>query len=142
MHSRDRCYGFIYVFIAILLIIKTLHFTIDSLMLSKWHCFTDYLYNYGGGFIRRGLTGELLIFFHSAFSIPPLIASYAISVIGYIIVAWFVISRFRKEGYGLNVLIMGFTLGGLLIFGIDSMRRLYRLVFINWNRVRFQASIN
>lgn len=136
MLSRDRSYKFIYLSITILLTAKALYSAIKSLIVSNWGNFADYLYNYSGGFIRRGLSGELLIFLKDTFSISPLVVAYTISVTGYIIVAWFVISRFKKEGYGLNVLIMGFTLGGILIFGIDAMRRDYielsLLIAIAW----------
>ncbi len=125
MLSRDRSYKFIYLSIAILLAAKALFTATKSIVLSRWSNFSDYLYTYSGGFIRRGLIGELLIFLRDTFNIPPLVAAHVISVIGYIVVAWFVISRFKKQGYGLYVLIMGFTLGGILIFGIDAMRRDY-----------------
>ncbi len=125
MLSRDRSYKFLYLSIAILLAAKTLFSATKSIILSRWSNFSDYLYTYSGGFIRRGLTGELLIFLRDTFNIPPLVTAHVISVIGYIVVAWFVISRFKKQGYGLYVLIMGFTLGGILIFGIDAMRRDY-----------------
>lgn len=143
MLSRDKSYKFIYLSITILLATKALYSAIKSLVVSNWGNYADYLFNYSGGFIRRGLIGELLIFLKDTFSISPLVVAYIISVTGYIIVAWFVISRFKKEGYGLNVLIMGFTLGGILIFGIEAMRRDYielsLLIAIIWSFKRLST---
>lgn len=137
MHSRHRLYQLVCLSIAVFLAVKTLFFAARSLLTSYWGNMVDYLYNYSGGFIRRGLGGELLLFLNDVFSIPPLVAAYIISVAGYVVVAWFVISRFKKEGYGLNVLIMGFTLGGIVIFEIGNMRRDYLelslLIAIVWS---------
>lgn len=91
----------------------------------EWGCLTDFLFNYAGGFIRRGLTGEIIFFITDCTGIRPIIVCYAIAIIAYLIVAVFTIRMFKKHGYSINVLIMGFMLGGVFLTSMNDMRRDY-----------------
>lgn len=126
----DRFYNAVFIGVAAILALWTCLPAAVAIKYSIWSSYVDYLYNYAGGFIRRGLTGEILFFITNITGIPPLVTSYALSIIGYIIVAWFTIARFRKHGYALNVLIMGFMLGGILVLSVDCWRRDYILMAV------------
>lgn len=121
----DRFYNFVFLGVASLLLLWSCAVMVYAIAHANWMNYVDYLYNYGGGFIRRGLTGEILFLITDLTGIPPLITSYLLSILGYLIVAWFVIVQFRKKGYALNVLIMGFMLGGIFILSINEVRRDY-----------------
>lgn len=87
--------------------------------------FADYLYNYGGGFIRRGLSGEILFLVNDYLHIPPVIFCNTISVLCFGILAYFIIRHFRREGLGWYVLLGSFALESISVYGIDFMRRDY-----------------
>ncbi len=121
----DRFYNAVFLSVVSILALWSCAASVADVFHSHWLNLTDNLYNYAGGFIRRGLSGEILFFIKDATGMPPLVTSYVASVTAYLIVAWFAISRFRKHGYALNVLIMGFMLGGILITSVEFMRRDY-----------------
>ncbi len=123
--SGDRFYDAVFIGVAAITLLWACLGAAVAIKYSIWSSYVDYLYNYAGGFIRRGLTGEILFFVTDLTGIPPLITSYALSITGYVIVAWFTIASFRKHGYALNVLIMGFMLGGILVLSVDCWRRDY-----------------
>ena len=87
--------------------------------------FADYLYNYSGGFIRRGLSGEILFLVNDYLHIPPIIFCNTISVLSFAILAYFIIRHFHREGLGWYVLLGSFALGSISTYSIDFMRRDY-----------------
>ncbi len=123
--SGNRAYNAVFLGVAGLLALWTCAVMVLSLYHSAWTHYVDFLYNYAGGFVRRGLTGEILFFVKDVTGIPPLVTCYAVSVVAYVAVAWFTIAKFRKQGYALNVLIMGFMLGGVLMTYLSDVRRDY-----------------
>lgn len=104
----------------------------------------DSLYNFAGGFIRRGLGGEILFFIQDRLHIPMARTLYLISAAAYFFLVWIVTRAFLKKGYGWNVLIMSFALGGVLIYGFDASRRdfvelaLFALVLLAYRRMPFK----
>ncbi|MDE5642093.1 MAG: hypothetical protein K2I56_01230 [Muribaculaceae bacterium] len=96
-------------------------------MAEGWHNISipDFLFNYGGGFLRRGLGGEIIFFFQENFHIPAVVFINTCCILSYICLAWIVIKLFLKRGYALNVLILGCTLGGILINHLITFRRDY-----------------
>lgn len=121
----DRVYKWIFVAVTSVLVLRTLYLGVRAFQYPYWADFSDYLYNYSGGFIRRGLTGEILIFLKNTFSISPLTTCVVTSLMGYFALAYFIISKFREKGYFWGMLIMGFMLGGVLIFDLAALRRDY-----------------
>lgn len=87
--------------------------------------FYDWLYNYGGGFIRRGLTGELLFAITDITGISPVIIIRTVSLICFAILATYLYKRLNKLGLGWQVLLCSFTLGALAFYPADFMRRDY-----------------
>lgn len=131
---KDRFYDVLYIGVAVGLLLKALLVMVMKLRSGTWDNLDDLLFSYAGGFIRRGLTGEILFFLKTWLHIPPLVAAYAIGILCFCFVAWYLVSRFRQRGYSLNVLVMGFALGGYMMYSISVMRRDYwelaLLVFI------------
>lgn len=123
--KTDRIYNYIFWTVGIVIVFKTVFLGIRICQSPYWGDFGDYLYNYSGGFIRRGLTGEILIFLKERFSMSPLMVCYVTSMMGYAIVACYVLSKFKSCGLGGAILITGFTLGAVFIFGFAPMRRDY-----------------
>lgn len=121
----DKIYKWIFWGVTVILILRTLYLGIRAYQYPYWHDFSDYLYNYSGGFIRRGLTGEILLFLRNAFSIPPLTTCVVSSLIAYFVLVWYVVSKFREKGLFWGILISGFMLGGILIFDLSALRRDY-----------------
>ena len=121
----NKYYNWIFFTISSILILRTLYIDIRSYQYTDWGGFCDYLYNYSGGFIRRGLTGEILFFLKDVLSIPPLVTCVVTSIIGYLILTFYVIYKFNEKGYYWGILLMGFMLGGILIFDLAAWRRDY-----------------
>lgn len=142
--NGDRTYNFVFCAVGLVIIFKTLFLGIRIYQEPYWGDFGDYLYNYSGGFIRRGLTGEILIFLKERFSASPLMVCYVTSIMGYAIVAYYVLSKFRTKGLGPAILITGFTLGSVFIFGFAPMRRDYielaLFIAIIWSYRRLKTS--
>lgn len=96
-------------------------------MLYGWRHVTyyDFLYNYGGGFIRRGLTGEIIFFFQLYLGIPPLVTICVSSLTAYILLSYILLRNFSQKEYSPIVLFMGFVLGSAVIYQFNIMRRDY-----------------
>lgn len=77
------------------------------------YSYTEYLINFAGGFVRRGLLGEGLLWFTSATGVYPRITINVICLVAFAFVVWFFFSQFRKGGYCwwllLSPLVLGFV---------------------------------
>ena len=108
--------------------------------------FADLFINYQGGFIRRGLLGELLLFCHQQ-GINPFIIALCLSLGCYAIIASFLISNFKKRKYEISVLTMTFLLGGLGANGIEFYRRdfiilsIFLLILQLWKKTSLKSWI-
>lgn len=91
--------------------------------------FADMFINYSGGFVRRGLLGEFFLWCHHV-GIDPIWTAVAMSLVSFVIVAIYMISQFRKRGYNLCILTVGWFLGSLGLYGLPSMRRDYIIMCI------------
>ena len=60
--------------------------------------FYDWLYNYEGGFIRRGLTGEILFAITDFTGISPVLAVSLLSLSCFVILVCYVARKFIKLG--------------------------------------------
>jgi len=61
--------------------------------------YSDFLINFSGGFVRRGLPGEVLLWTTAHTGIHPYIIITAICIAAFGFVLWFFLSKFKKEGY-------------------------------------------
>lgn len=107
----------------------------------------DFLYNFGGGFIRRGLGGEIIFFFQDYLHIPALILISTVCVISYLSLFWITTKLLLRKGYSWNLLILSPLLGGILIYQFSSFRRdylellLFAITLILYKRLDFKKWI-
>jgi type IV secretory pathway VirB3-like protein len=73
--------------------------------------------NYQGGFVRRGLIGEVLFFLHQHCGINVYWTAKIASLIFYSIVCGFFVIAFRKKGYALYLIPLCFFCGALIGWG-------------------------
>lgn len=76
---------------------------------------TEFLINYQGGFVRRGLLGECLLQLYRNVGIHPYILIVGGSAIAYLILVIFFIKGFRTKGYPLFILPFSFFLGNPIV---------------------------
>lgn len=125
------------VFYWVILIISLIY---NSIYTFQFSVFSDLFINYQGGFVRRGLLGEALLWFYSQ-GFNPIYVAYAISLIAYLIIVIFMMHHFRKHGYATGILTHSFLLGGIGIFGLAFYRRdflilcLFLLIVRLWKRL-------
>ena len=77
---------------------------------------SEFLINYEGGFVRRGLIGQLLLFFHKNFNISVYYTIICICVLSYLVLVYFFVRSFIKNGYTLFILPFCFFLGFPIMF--------------------------
>ena len=80
---------------------------------DSWYI-SEFLINYQGGFVRRGLSGEIIFFFAKKININVEWTVKIISLICFLSVCIFFIRSFLKKGYSLYILPLGFFFGSLI----------------------------
>ncbi len=97
--------------------------------------FADLFINYEGGFVRRGLLGEILLQTQQL-GVNPLYAGIMLAVSAYVVLIVFFVRGFRKNGGEAFWLFPCYILGGGCIYGLQYIRRDYlivaMLIFIIW----------
>ncbi len=86
---------------------------------------SDWLINYQGGFVRRGLIGECLLRLYQWHPFPINIGIYLFITFTFIILAWFTIRIFKKEGFSYAFLLAPFFFIAAFCFCPLSTRRDY-----------------
>ena len=98
----------------ILFLLSLLYRFIEQLLTSydygSWQI-SEFLINYQGGFVRRGLTGEILFFFAKHFNINIEWTIKIVCLICFATVCTFFVRVFLKKGYSLYILPLCFFLG-------------------------------
>lgn len=84
--------------------------------------FADLFINYQGGFVRRGLLGELL-YQMSLLGVNPVIVAVLFLVVSFAVVAIYLIRAFYNRGYNLCLLPVCFLLGGFSLYDFTFYRR-------------------
>ncbi len=100
---------------------------LPNYMLPNW------LINYRGGFIRRGLGGEIILRFSNIFGISPIATIYVASLIFYAILISFFVIQFLRNKYPVFILTLPFFLGETVFIDPSQWLRkdsLCLLVFI------------
>lgn len=97
----------------------------------QWNL-SDWMINYEGGFIRRGLMGEFLYLLYQCTAWPVNTVVLLIMSLTFIIVMWLLIDLFKKEGWSYFIL-----LSQLLVIPAFCMiafwtRRDYLLLILTW----------
>lgn len=123
-----------------LLIVSVIY---NSIYTFQFYDFSDLFINYQGGFIRRGLLGEIFYQFYLK-GINPIYLAYIISLLSYIVIVVYMIRNFHKHDYALEFLPVSFLLGGVGIFGLAFFRRdfiimcIFLLIVKLWKSLPFR----
>ena len=72
---------------------------------------SDWLINYEGGFVRRGILGQLLLELEKLHLFDVRVAIMAISAVFSILILYILLRIFRKEGWSLLIIPTGLCLG-------------------------------
>jgi len=81
---------------------------------TSWQI-SEFLINYQGGFVRRGLTGEILFFLAKYTGLNVIWIIKFISVVCCVVVCGFFIRSFLTKGYSLYILPLCFFCGGIIL---------------------------
>ena len=81
------------------------HTLLDNVRLSAktWQV-TEILINYEGGFVRRGLIGQLIYMLNNTFGIEPLFAAYFFSIASALLFFYLIFKDTIKRGYSILLL--------------------------------------
>lgn len=101
----------------------------NTLFVDSNYPISDFFINYHGGFIRRGLLGECLLYLYG-YGISPFLIIYTLCISSFLIIAIFMVYNFHKRGYALGILTTSFMLGGVGLFGFAFFRRDFILLSI------------
>ncbi len=102
---------FSFIFILTWIFIKSI---ISGFAKESWNI-TEFLINYQGGFVRRGLLGEVLLHLYNYFALNPYFIILGICVLAYVVLATFFLKSFIKKGYTIFILPFVFFLGNPII---------------------------
>lgn len=86
--------------------------------------FADLFINYSGGFVRRGLLGQLLLGCQQV-GFNPMPIAVALVTFAFLTIAIYMLLQFKKRKYSLCLLTVGWLLGGYGSYGLCFMRRDY-----------------
>ncbi len=83
--------------------------------LTQW-ILSDWLINYQGGFVRRGLMGQIIFLLTSWLHVSPLLLAVVVAMIGYVVISWSIWKLMANSSWRLWVLaafvspaLIGFT---------------------------------
>jgi len=96
------------------LLYRFINVILDHSLKEYWGI-TEWLINYQGGFVRRGLRGELVFQLNKCFNLDPYTVITIITTIAFLSLTYFFIKGFRKKGYSLFILPFVFFLGGPIL---------------------------
>lgn len=102
----------------------------DEYIYRSWEI-SDWMINYEGGFVRRGLCGEILYLFYSWHPYPMRDVILIINITVFVIFLWLVIRLFLKEGWSFVILFSTFFLGPVLL-DCFWIRRDYLALLVTW----------
>lgn len=106
-------YYFIFSFILFVLLIQSIRAGYSK---ESWQI-TEFLINYQGGFVRRGLLGELIYIMYNLFGLNPYNSILTISFFSLFALIWFFAQSIIKKGYPIFFLPFVFFLGNPIING-------------------------
>lgn len=119
--------------------------TIQGLSISQFVTAQDLFINYRGGFVRRGLLGEIILGLYEKFGIAPELFIQSLSVFSFLFVVVYVVIKFKKLNLNPYVLFSFYGLAGVAISGMAYFRRDYImfvfmvLVVMMFEKVKLKA---
>ena len=127
--TQDTLLSTYYVFFIVCLLAKLVsinHEYFYSFDMSEW------LINYQGGFIRRGLKGEMLLSLYKNFGIKPYTVVSLLCNTSFLVLAFILFKKFINKGYSIFVLPFVFFLSNVVInYGLMKIDSILLLVFIS-----------
>ena len=127
-------------FYAVILLIAAIYNYVYNF---QYYSFADVFINYQGGFVRRGLMGEMLYRLHGL-GFNPLHTALLLCLVAYLTIVMFMVKGFKHRGYSLGLLCVSFLIGGVGIFGLRFFRRdfielcILLIIVKSWTKVDFQ----
>lgn len=109
----------------------------------QYYSFADVFINYQGGFVRRGLMGEMLYRLHGL-GFDPLHTALLLCLVAYLAIVMFMVNGFKRRGYSLGLLCVSFLIGGVGIFGLSFFRRdfielcILLIIVKSWTKMNFR----
>lgn len=100
-------------FIAVLLL-SFISKLVKGYKMDTWQI-TEFLINYEGGFVRRGLLGEFLLVLYRSIGLDPYLTILIGCTVSYTLLILFYVLSFQKKGYSLFLLPFTFFLGNPII---------------------------
>lgn len=119
---------------------KFLYFT----RLPQEEVHANWMINYRGGFIRRGLGGEIILRTASLFDISPVVTINVFTFVVWVILISFFITKFVQKKYPLFILAMPFFLGETIFADPSYFLRkdsLSMLIFISMLTLFFKKKL-
>jgi len=104
-------YFFLFIFILVTIILRGINTGYPK---DGW-IITEFLINYQGGFVRRGLLGEIILQIYNITGLRPYTFIIILSSITFLLLIWFFIKQFIKNGYPIFFLPLVFFLGNPII---------------------------
>lgn len=128
--SERNIQYFIYLF-SVLLVLSSIVSLFPAYFPSGYKLgMADMFINYQGGFIRRGLSGELLLWLHKNWGLHPFVLLDSICIISALyLIIWF-FKRFKTNNYDVLILLSSMCLGSIGIYYFPYMKRLYLLCIV------------
>jgi len=111
--SKKLIFDILFVLLCVSLLYRLYVHLFSALGYDSWSV-SEYLINYQGGFVRRGIVGEILFFFANNFDFDIEWTIKVICLFFFIFVSSFFIKSFLKKGYSLYLLPLCFFLGGMI----------------------------
>lgn len=132
-------------YIMIVYLISALHKLIDSIIFSisslDGFGITDFFINYQGGYVRRGLLGEILYQYSLIANQTPILLIIIISLLSFIIVCIFFTYQFKKNQIYWWILPLSFTLLGGEIIRKDYLCMIFVILILYTLKSNFNKFI-
>lgn len=90
---------------------------------------SEWLINYEGGFVRRGLDGQMLYWLYNLHPFDVIFAIKSIVCICSVLMLYLVFKIFKKQGWSLTILLLGCSLF-YLIFQLTGRRDIFLLLCV------------
>lgn len=129
MNRLTKCIVYSTLFVNLLLIIRASYKSaMYSIMCPAKYCISEFLINYQGGFVRRGLMGEILYQICHPLGLDPRYLIIPFSIITAALFIFIIIKLFRKEHLCLWILPTSYV-----IFGADFIRKdFFMMLLVFW----------
>lgn len=112
--NRSFYLNIFYIFLVFILVYKLYGNLLAGYEKESWYI-TEFLVNYQGGFVRRGIFGEILFYLHCQFGLNVYNAIMSFCVLSYIVLIAFITKNFLKKGFPILLLPLCFFLGNPIV---------------------------